>query len=122
MPVPGAKRAPTEAYRGCMDRAPIDPIDELFPEPDDATEAEHAPPRPIDRFRTTAVGAVVAAGLLGLRDALAGKPEREEITIVSEAPTRPVDDHEVQVIVDEETKTVKLVLPRSNGNAAAPNG
>jgi len=75
-------------------------------------DGEHAPPRPVDRFRTTAVGSVVAAGLLGLRDALEGRPEREEIAIISEAPERPVDDNGVQLIFDEESKTVKVVLPR----------
>jgi hypothetical protein len=72
----------------------------------------HAAPRPVDRFRTTAVGTVVAAGLLGLRDALEGRPEREEVAIVSEAPNRPVDDNGMWLIVDEETKTVKVVLTR----------
>ena len=108
-----------------MAGVPIDPIDELFPEPADQADGathEHAPPRPVDRFRTTAVGSVVAAGLFGLRDALEGKPEKEEITIVSEGPTRPVDDHDMQVIVDEETKTVKVVLPRSSTERDYPNG
>ena len=40
----------------------------------------------MDRFRRTAVGGVVAAGLLGLRDALEGRPEREEIAITADAP------------------------------------
>ena len=111
-----------------MAGVPIDPIDELFPEPDDVADPadgashEHAPPRPVDRFRTTAVGSVVAAGLFGLRDALEGKPEKEAVTIVSEAPTRPVDEHDVQVIVDEESKTVKVVLPHSPTERAHPNG
>jgi hypothetical protein len=42
--------------------------------------------RPVDRFRKTAVGGVVAAGLLGLRDALEGRPERDEIAITADAP------------------------------------
>lgn len=123
--MPDSKRTATEAYRGHMDGEPtdpIDPVDDLFPEPDDAADdnAEHAPPRPVDKFRTTAVGSIVAAGLLGLRDALEGKPEQEEVTIVSEAPTRPVDEHDVQVIVDEETKTVKVVLPRAPAKPEHP--
>jgi hypothetical protein len=53
----------------------------------DGEDAAGRPPeRPVDRFRRGAVGSVVAAGLLGLRDALEGRPEREEVTIVSEAP------------------------------------
>ena len=83
-------------------------------------EAEHAPPRPVDRFRTTAVGTVVAAGLLGLRDALEGRPEREEIAIVSEAPDRPVDDSGMWMIIDDETKTVKVVLTRPPESSTPP--
>ncbi len=40
----------------------------------------------MDRFRRTAVGGVVAAGLLGLRDALEGRPEREQVPIATDAP------------------------------------
>jgi hypothetical protein len=64
-------------------RDEFDPVDVV---PD---EAEHAPPRPVDRFRRTAAGSVIAAGMLGLRDALEGRPKRDEVVIVNEAPTRP---------------------------------
>jgi hypothetical protein len=122
--MPDGKLTGCEAYRRCVAGVPTDPIDELFPEPDEPADRadEHAEPRPVDRFRTTAVGSIVAAGLLGLRDALEGKPEKEEVTIVSEAPTRPVDEHDVQVIVDEATKTVKVVLPRSPAAPDHPDG
>jgi hypothetical protein len=59
------------------------------PEPDPESEAWE---RPIDRFRRSGAGAVIAAGLLGVRDALEGRPEREEPAIVSEAP-EPTLDH-----------------------------
>ncbi len=90
-----------------------DPIDDDLPETNGASLGgeETASTRPVDKFRKTAVGSVVAAGLLGLRDALEGRPEKEEVTIVSEAPARPVDETGVQIIIDEETKTVKVVLP-----------
>src|SRR5262249_26017884 len=39
--------------------------------------------RPIDKFRDTAVGSVLAAGLLGLRDALE-PPKKEEVAIVQD--------------------------------------
>ena len=55
-------------------------------EDDEAAGAGPLPGRPVDRFRRGAVGSVIAAGLLGLRDALEGRPEREEVTIVSDAP------------------------------------
>jgi hypothetical protein len=53
---------------------------------------EPAPARPVDRFRRTTAGTVVAAGLFGLRDALEGRPEREEPAVVVEAPSGPGRD------------------------------
>ena len=52
--------------------------------PDDA-EAEvvgHAEAAPIERFRRTSVGAVLAAGMLGLRDVL--EPEKDETPAIVE--------------------------------------
>jgi hypothetical protein len=49
--------------------------------------------------------------MLGLRDALEGRPERDEVVIVNEAPTRPAGAGP-QLVFDEEAKTVKVVLPR----------
>jgi len=63
--------------------------------PSDASE----PSRPVDRFRRTAAGSVVAAGLFGLRDALEGRPEREQSAVVSEART-PDDNGPIEVILD----------------------
>ena len=47
---------------------------------DDETEVEatDAGDRPVERFRRSATGAVVAAGLLGLRDALEGAAPRKK--------------------------------------------
>lgn len=78
--------------------------------PDDS-DGEHAPERPIDRFRRGAVGGVVAAGLLGLRDALEGRPEREEVTIVSEAPEHEPAPIDVQLDVDHPERSVAVVRP-----------
>lgn len=78
----------------------------------DDEAAEHAPPRPVDRFRRTAAGSVVAAGLFGLRDALEGRPEKEEVTIVSEAPAEPVDDDYLLVFDKNLPPGMKVVLPR----------
>jgi hypothetical protein len=50
------------------------------------------PDRPSDRFRRTATGSVLAAGLLGLRDALEGRPEAEEAVLEAEAPGAPPPD------------------------------
>jgi hypothetical protein len=54
--------------------------------------------RPIDKFRRSGAGSVIAAGLLGVRDALEGRPEREEPAIVSEAP-EPKLDH-IDIVLD----------------------
>ena len=70
--------------------------------PEEPSESEADDPvRPVDRFRRTAVGSVVAAGLLGLRDALEGRPEREETAVVSEART-PDDNGPIEVVLDFE--------------------
>ncbi|HEV2309174.1 MAG TPA: hypothetical protein VGU73_01515 [Acidimicrobiia bacterium] len=57
--------------------------------------------RPIDRFRRGAVGGVIAAGLLGLRDALEGPPERDDIEIVGQAP-QPHDGASLELVLDPE--------------------
>jgi hypothetical protein len=72
-------------------------IDEALEHPE--VDEEHAPPRPVDKFRRTAAGTVVAAGLLGLRDALEGRPEKEETAVVVDAPT-PSPKGPVEVTLD----------------------
>ena len=56
--------------------------------------------RPIDRFRRGAVGSVVAAGLLGVRDALEGRAMREEPDIVADAPEPKLDN--IELVLDPE--------------------
>jgi hypothetical protein len=56
--------------------------------------------RPIDRFRRSGAGSVIAAGLLGVRDALEGRPEREEPAIIADAP-EPRLDH-IDLVLDPE--------------------
>ncbi|HMF05270.1 MAG TPA: hypothetical protein VKH17_10680 [Acidimicrobiia bacterium] len=65
--------------------------------------------RPVDRFRRSATGAVVAAGLLGLRDALEGRPEKEEVAIVNEAPTAPPRDVDVVIDFDHPERSIVVV-------------
>jgi hypothetical protein len=49
--------------------------------------------RPIDKFRRTSGGAVLAAGLLGVADALEGrKVDRDQPAIVQEAPAGQAPD------------------------------
>jgi hypothetical protein len=71
--------------------------------------------RPVDKFRRSAAGAVVSAGLLGLRDALEGRPEREEAAIVNEAPEVEPDDLDVQIDFEHPGETVVVVhVPRES--------
>lgn len=85
----------------------------------DASEGESAeelaPERPVDRFRKGAVGSMVAAGLFGLRDALEGRPEREETVLEVEAAATPVDDIELFLDPDHpELSRVVLRRPRTD--------
>ena len=68
--------------------------------------------RPIDRFRRGAVGGVVAAGLLGLRDALEGRPERDDIEIVGQAP-QPHDGRRFDLLLDPEHPENSIAVIRS---------
>jgi hypothetical protein len=52
---------------------------------------------------------VLAAGLFGLRDALEGRPEREEPAIVAEAPSRPHGDIELFLDPDDPSKSTVVI-------------
>jgi hypothetical protein len=80
----------------------------------DGSEEPGSVERPVDRFRRSATGAVVAAGMLGLRDALEGRPEKEEVTIVNEAPAVPPRDLEVVLDLDHPERSVAVVRPRDD--------
>jgi hypothetical protein len=71
--------------------------------------------RPVDRFRRTAVGSIAAAGLLGLRDALEGRPEKEEPAIVVDAPGKRHDpDDPIDVHIDlEHPERSRVVIRRT---------
>jgi hypothetical protein len=75
----------------------------------DGEEEPVSEERPVDRFRRSATGAVVAAGLLGLRDALEGRPEKEEIAIVNEAPAAPPRDLDVVIDFDHPERSIAVV-------------
>ncbi len=72
--------------------------------------------RPIDKFRRGAAGSVIAAGLLGVRDALEGRPEKEEPAIVADAP-EPTLDH-IDLVLDpehpERSRAVVYLPPRDD--------
>jgi hypothetical protein len=102
--------------------------DAVFPEagvpgPRDAPlrdESAHGDPRPIDKFRQSAAGSVVAAGLFGLRDALEGRPEKEEAAIVSEAPSEPGDQGVTLIFDEDDPSRLRVVLPRSPHTPTPP--
>jgi hypothetical protein len=79
---------------------------------DESLEDTEAEPfeRPVDRFRRGAVGGVVAAGLLGLADALEGRT-REEVAIVQEAPTPPVrEPRRLELLLDPDDPSKSVVF------------
>ena len=79
--------------------------------------------RPIDKFRRGAAGSVIAAGLLGVRDALEGRPEKEEPAIVAEAPN-PTLDH-IDLVLDlehpENSRAVVYLPPPVDDDDAPTN-
>ena len=82
------------------DESPDESPDEQPLDESTDRESDEEWQRPIDRFRRSSAGTVIAAGLLGVRDALEGRPEREEPAIVTEAP-EPKLDH-IDLVLDPE--------------------
>jgi hypothetical protein len=95
--------------------------DDPHPHDPDADPADAAWERPVDKFRRTAAGSVVAAGLLGLRDVMEGRPEKEETSIVSEAPTRPVGALDVVIDLDHPERNIAIVRRRPADGEAPPS-
>ena len=102
-------------------------IDEPRPEPDEPEAEPEAEAeaqnweRPIDKFRRSGAGSVIAAGLLGVRDALEGRPEKEEPAIVSEAP-EPKLDH-IDIVLDpehpERSRAIVYLPPRDDDSSSS---
>jgi hypothetical protein len=78
--------------------------------------------RPVDRFRKGAVGSVMAAGLLGIADALEARPPKEEIVIVREVPSAPPrDPRRLELLLDPEHPERSLVfLPEPSPDRERP--
>lgn len=73
---------------------------------------EHAAPAPIARFQRSAVGAVLAGGLLGLRDVL--EPPKDETPAIVEnwAGGEPFDDpYVVRLDPDNPADSIVMVRP-----------
>jgi hypothetical protein len=91
------------------------------PHPGEVDDAGETFERPIDRFRRSSAGSVIAAGLLGVRDALEGRPEKEEPAIVSEAP-EPKLDH-IDIVLDpehpERSRAIVYLPPRDDDSSSS---
>jgi hypothetical protein len=101
---------------------PSDNVSDM-PDVDDDQPAEPAEPLiladsdPVAtaRRRHGAAGAIVAAGMLGLDQALMGRKVKQEAPIVIAASDQPIDidDHGITVPVDEDLSVVAPPQPRS---------
>jgi hypothetical protein len=80
-------------------------------------EHDDEPARPIDRFRATATGTVLAAGLLGLATALEG-PKDEEVAIVTEYSGDPPFTDPIVLRLDPDAPEDSIVWIR----AVPPSG
>jgi hypothetical protein len=73
--------------------------------------------RPVDRFRATATGTVLAAGLLGLATALEG-PKEEEVAIVTEYSGDPPFTDPIVLRLDPDAPEDSIVWVRHVGRSA----
>jgi hypothetical protein len=73
----------------------------------------HAEPPPIYKFRRTAVGSALAAGMLGLRDVLEN-PKNEEPPIHVDWSGEPSDDDPIVMRLDPENPRDSIVLVRKH--------
>jgi hypothetical protein len=72
----------------------------------------HAEPRPIDRFRSTAVGSVMAAGLLGLRDVLEPPKDEDPAIVVDWSGAPPfTDPYVLRLDPDHPEDSIVMVRP-----------
>jgi hypothetical protein len=101
--------------------APSETVDPTVPDADAEQYDDEIDPRvdgeyvpyegPVDKLKRTTAGAMIGAGLLGLQNALEGRPEREDPAIVTEAPTKP--DGPVKVALDfDHPELSKVVIKR----------
>jgi hypothetical protein len=114
----GAKVAGARGYREVVLEDDEDYTDPDNPDDDDTDElAEnvvgHAEPAPIERFRRTSVGTVLAAGMFGLRDVL--EPRKDETPAIVEdwAGGEPFNDPFVlRLDPDHPEDSIVMVRPR----------
>ena len=70
----------------------------------------HAEPAPIQKFRATAVGSVLAAGLLGLREAL--EPPKDEPAIIVDWSGAPPFSEPIVLRLDPDHPEDSIVMVR----------
>ncbi|MDZ4827956.1 MAG: hypothetical protein SGJ13_16055 [Actinomycetota bacterium] len=75
-------------------------------------DEEPAEPRPIDKFRGTAAGAVFAAGLMGLADALEGPRDKRVEIVVDYAGDPPFSDR-ILMRLDPDNAADSIVVVRN---------
>lgn len=105
-----------------VDEQPV-PSPEPAPDPstDDTGPDDEHYERPVDRFRATAVGSIVAAGLFGLAEVLEGRPPREEAAIVQEAPTRPIQTpRAMELLLDPDNPERSMVFLPPDAHTTPP--
>ena len=93
-----------------MTEAEDDTPDEVEQAVEKAWAEGHAEDRPIDKFRKTATGSVLAAGMLGLAEAIEGR-EKEEPAIVVDAGGEPVDP-DLIVRLDPDNPADSIIMVR----------
>jgi hypothetical protein len=79
----------------------------------------HADPAPIERFRRTSIGAVLAAGMFGLRDAL--EPPKDETPAIVEdwAGGEPFNEPMVlRLDPDHPEDSIVMIRPRLKPGAS----
>ena len=91
---------------------------------DDAALEGHAEPAPIQRFRRTAVGTALAAGMLGLADALEGRKEPTPAIVENWAGGQPFKEPIVlRLDPDHPEDSIVMVRPwlkRESGEPPSP--
>ncbi len=120
--VTGFATPPGVVARVAVDGYAVVSVERWWPPKVDPARARDAN-RPIDKFRGTAVGSVLAAGLLGLRDAL--EPARdEEVAIVQNYSGDPPFTEPIVLRLDPDhpEDSIVMVRPWLRDAPPAPTG
>lgn len=90
----------------------LDPDEATTDEGSDGTLAGHAGPPPVQRFRHTPVGMVLAAGMLGLRDAFESRKDDEPAIVEDWSGGEPFSDpYVLRLDPDDPRDSIVMVRP-----------